>query len=93
MADLAGRTCLVTGATSGIGEETALGLARSGASVVIVGRSPERGERSLARIRAESGNEAVRLLLADLSSLAEIRRLAREVLETCPQLSITATAQ
>jgi NAD(P)-dependent dehydrogenase (short-subunit alcohol dehydrogenase family) len=88
MADLSGRTCLVTGATSGIGEETALGLARRGARVLIVGRSRQRGERSLARIRAESGNGAVELLLADLSSLAELRRLAREVLEACPQLHV-----
>jgi len=88
MADLTDRTCLVTGATSGIGEETALGLARRGARVLIVGRSRERGERSLARIRAESGNDAVELLLADLASLSEIRRLAREVLEACPQLHV-----
>jgi NAD(P)-dependent dehydrogenase (short-subunit alcohol dehydrogenase family) len=88
MADLAGRTCLVTGATSGIGEETALGLARRGARVVIVGRSRQRGERSLARICAESGNDAARLLLADLASLAEIRRLAQQVLEACPRLQL-----
>jgi NAD(P)-dependent dehydrogenase (short-subunit alcohol dehydrogenase family) len=88
MPDLTGRTCLVTGATSGIGEETALGLARHGARVLIVGRSRERGERSLARIRAESGNGAVELLLADLASLAATRRLAQEVLETCPQLHV-----
>ena len=88
MAALAGRTCLVTGATSGIGEETALGLARHGARVLIVGRSRERGARSLARIRAQSGNDAVELLLADLASLAAIRRLAQEVLEACPQLHV-----
>ena len=88
MADLTGRTCLVTGATSGIGEETALGLARRGARVLIVGRSRERGERSLARVRAESGNDTVELLLADLASLSEIRQLAREVLEACPQLHV-----
>jgi NAD(P)-dependent dehydrogenase (short-subunit alcohol dehydrogenase family) len=88
MTDLAGRTCLVTGASSGIGEETALGLARLGARVILVGRSRERGERALARIRAESGNDAVELRLADLASLSEIRRLAAEVLETCPRLHV-----
>ncbi len=88
MTSLAGRTCLVTGATSGIGEETALGLARLGARVILVGRSRERGERALARIRAESGNDAVDLRLADLASLTEIRRLAAEVLETCPRLHV-----
>ncbi len=88
MTDLTGRTCLVTGATSGIGEETALGLARLGARVILVGRSRERGERALARVRAESGNAAVELRLADLASLTEIRRLAAEVLESCPQLHV-----
>lgn len=88
MTSLAGRTCLVTGATSGIGVETALGLARQGGRVLIVGRSPDRGRDALERIRAESGNDAVELLLADLSSLAEVRRLAAEVLETAPALHV-----
>jgi retinol dehydrogenase-14 len=88
MTDLAGRTCLVTGASSGIGEETALGLARLGARVILVGRNRERGERALARVRAESGNAAVELRLADLASLSEVRRLAGEVLETCPRLHL-----
>jgi NAD(P)-dependent dehydrogenase (short-subunit alcohol dehydrogenase family) len=86
--DWAGRSCLVTGATSGIGEETALGLARAGARVVVVGRSRERGEAAVARLRAKSGNPRVELLLADLSSLAELRRLAAEVEATCPALHV-----
>jgi NAD(P)-dependent dehydrogenase (short-subunit alcohol dehydrogenase family) len=88
MADLTGKTCVVTGATSGIGEETALGLARLGARVVLVGRSRQRGERSLVRVQAESGNGAVELRLADLASLAETRRLADELLEACPRLHV-----
>jgi NAD(P)-dependent dehydrogenase (short-subunit alcohol dehydrogenase family) len=87
-ATLAGRSCLVTGATSGIGEETALGLARLGARVGLVGRSRERGERALARIRSASGSPAVELLLADLSQLAEVRRLADEVLERYEALHV-----
>jgi len=88
MADLAGRTAIVTGATSGIGEETALGLAKLGARVVIVGRNPERGARALARVRDESQNREVELRLADLASLAEIRRLAAELLEACPRIHL-----
>ncbi len=88
MTDLEGRTCLVTGASSGIGEETALGMARLGARVILVGRSRERGERALARVRTESGNDRVELRLADLASLTEIRRLAAEVVETCPRLHV-----
>lgn len=88
MTSLAGKTCLVTGATSGIGEETALGLARRGARVLIVGRSPERGARSRERIRSESGNGAVELLLADLASLDQVRKLATDVLDAAPELHV-----
>jgi NAD(P)-dependent dehydrogenase (short-subunit alcohol dehydrogenase family) len=60
------RVCVVTGATSGIGEEIALGLARAGARVAVVGRRRERGEATLARIRRELPGAALELLLADL---------------------------
>jgi NAD(P)-dependent dehydrogenase (short-subunit alcohol dehydrogenase family) len=87
-ANLEGRTCLVTGATSGIGEETAVGLARCGARVILVARSRERGEASVARVKAKTGNTAVEVLLADLASQEETRQLAREVLERCPSLHV-----
>jgi NAD(P)-dependent dehydrogenase (short-subunit alcohol dehydrogenase family) len=82
------KTCVVTGATSGIGEETALALAGEGARLVIVARSHERGTKTLERIRAETGNPRVELALADLASLAEIRRLAQELLAACPQIHV-----
>jgi NAD(P)-dependent dehydrogenase (short-subunit alcohol dehydrogenase family) len=85
---LAGKTCVVTGATSGIGEETALALARADARVVIVARSRERGARALERIRTETGNSRIELVLADLASLAEVRRLAQELLGRCPQIHV-----
>ena len=69
---LEGRTCLVTGASSGIGEETALALARLGARVVLVCRSRERGERSRAAIAQRSGNDAVDLVRGDLASRGQI---------------------
>jgi retinol dehydrogenase 12 len=73
-----GKICLVTGATSGIGKETALGLARQGAHVVIVGRDPARTKATADWIRREAGTEQVGSLLADLSSQAEVRGLAGE---------------
>lgn len=73
-----GKVCLITGATSGIGQATSIGLARMGASVVVVGRDVERGEAALREIRAASGNPEIRLLIADLSSQAAVRRLAEE---------------
>jgi len=82
-ADLTGRTCMITGATSGIGRAAALGLARLGKpSLVLVARSPERAEETAEAIRRETGNDDVTVLLADLSSQAEIRRLADEFLAT-----------
>jgi NAD(P)-dependent dehydrogenase (short-subunit alcohol dehydrogenase family) len=74
-----GRVCLVTGATQGIGRETAHALAARGARVTIVGRDPARGQAVVDEIRAATGNPAVELLVADLSSLASVRALAAEV--------------
>lgn len=69
---------MVTGATSGIGEATARALAQMGATVIVVGRDPERGAAALERIRSATGSMAVELMLADLSSQAQIRQLAQE---------------
>src|SRR5215208_4024420 len=73
-----GKIVLVTGGTSGIGKATAEGLTNLGARVVVVGRDRSKGESATAEIQAKSGNEAVELMVADLSSQAEIHRLARE---------------
>lgn len=75
--DIQGKRCLVTGASSGIGREIALGLAKSGARVVMVCRDPLRGGSALEYVRIGSGNRAVELMLADLSSQEQIRELAR----------------
>jgi NAD(P)-dependent dehydrogenase (short-subunit alcohol dehydrogenase family) len=85
---MAGKTCLVTGATAGIGAVTARELARRGATVVVVGRSPERCAATVATIRRETGNAAVDSLCADLSSQAESRRLAREFRERHQRLDV-----
>ena len=75
---LAGKVCMVTGATSGIGKITARELARHGAAVVVVGRSEARSEATVSQIRRQTANPSADYLLADLSSQQEIRRLARE---------------
>ncbi|MEH3119157.1 MAG: SDR family oxidoreductase [Methylorubrum populi] len=84
---LDGRIALVTGASSGIGAETALGLARLGARVGLVGRDAERTARAAERVRRETGG-AADTFLADLSSQAGIRRLAAEVRAAYPALDI-----
>ena len=76
---LAGQVHLVTGATSGIGKAAAGALARLGATVLLVGRDPARGEATLAAIRQAQPAPAVELFLADLSSQASVRALARSV--------------
>jgi len=81
-ADMTGRTCMITGATSGIGKAAALGLARLGASLVLVGRSRDRGERTLEEVQRVSTSGEVDLRLADLSSQAEIRQLVKDFLAT-----------
>lgn len=83
-----GKICLVTGATSGIGKATATGLARQGATVVIVGRNQAKGEAALREIQRTSGNTSVDLLLADLSSQASVRQLAATFLERYEQLHV-----
>ena len=79
MGSMSGKTCLVTGATSGIGKETALRLAMLGADVTIVARNAARGEAAAAEIRQRVPGAQVEIMTADLSSLAEVRRLAESV--------------
>jgi retinol dehydrogenase-14 len=83
-----GKVCLITGATSGIGKATAVGLADMGASVVIVGRDRGRGEAAVAEIKEISPNASVDLMLADVSSQGQIRRLADEFKEAYPRLDV-----
>lgn len=83
---MTGRTVLVTGATDGIGRATAVGLARLGATVAIVGRDGAR-TTTVAREVVAAGGEAA-CFVADLSSQAEVRRLAKELLEQLPRIDV-----
>ena len=85
---MAGKVCLVTGATSGIGKVTARELANRGAVVVVVGRSEERSEATVSQIRQQTGNPSVDFLLADLSSQQDVRRLAKEFESRYPRLDV-----
>jgi len=82
------KVCLITGATSGIGKATAVGLASMGASVVMVGRDRVRGEAVMAEIKEKNANASVDLMLADLSSQEEIHRLADNFKEAYPRLDV-----
>jgi len=85
---LEGKTVLVTGASSGIGRATAIGLAAEGAHLLLVGRTPERCEETLAEIRRRTGRDDAVMLRADLSSLKEVRRLAEEILARADRLHV-----
>ncbi|HEX9049296.1 MAG TPA: SDR family oxidoreductase [Anaeromyxobacter sp.] len=87
-APLLGRHVVLTGASSGIGLETARGLARLGASVALVARDRARGEAALAAARQASAGGTPSLFLADLGTLAQVRRLAGELAAALPRIDV-----
>jgi NAD(P)-dependent dehydrogenase (short-subunit alcohol dehydrogenase family) len=86
-ASMQGKTVLITGANSGIGKETAVALARAGATVVFTSRDPEKGERAAADIRQRSGAD-VALMPLDLASFPSIRALADGFLQRYDELHV-----
>jgi len=84
--DLNNKTALVTGANSGLGKAIARALAARGARVLMVARDPRRGEEARDELEAATGNERLEVLIADLKSQAQVRRLASEVRERAPAL-------
>ena len=85
---IAGKTCLVTGATAGIGLTTARGLARMGARVLIVGSRAERGSAAVEEISRDTAGAQVEFLKADLSDQAQVRQLAQAVHDRCDRLDV-----
>src|SRR5712691_11824201 len=83
-----GKICLVTGANSGIGKATALALAQMGATVVMLCRDRARGEQARSEITTQSRNNAVDLLLADLSSQQSIRQLVENFQQRYTRLHV-----
>ncbi len=83
-----GRICVVTGATHGVGLETARALAAGGALVVVHGRDLGRARGVAADIARETGNPEVRAVQADFAALAQVRRLAQELTASLPRLDV-----
>jgi NAD(P)-dependent dehydrogenase (short-subunit alcohol dehydrogenase family) len=82
-----GRTCIITGASSGIGKAAALELAGRGANVVLVCRDAGRGDAAMREVASQGGG-TVELLIADLSAQHEIRRVASEILAKHPRIDV-----
>jgi retinol dehydrogenase 12 len=85
---LEGKYVLVTGATSGMGKVTARQLAERGATVVLTGRDAEKTRGTVEEIQQRVPGSAVRSLLADLTSLAQVRTLAQAYCDTYPRLDV-----
>ncbi|MEM1026290.1 MAG: SDR family NAD(P)-dependent oxidoreductase [Myxococcota bacterium] len=79
---------VITGGTGGIGFHSALGIAQTGARVLIVGRNAERGEAARLQLAEQTGNETVELLVGDVSSSASIDALAGELLVRAPRIDV-----
>lgn len=82
------RVVVITGGTGGIGFQSALGIAKTGACVVITGRNLERGERAVQRIIDETGNDRVELVIGDISSIEGIDMVATQILDRFEQIDV-----
>lgn len=88
MGTMTGKRVMVTGATAGIGFETAKAIAKEGAEVIIVGRNEAKTKDVVEQLKSASGNQAISFLLADLSSLAQVRKLAADFLAKYDRLDV-----
>ena len=84
---LAGKTCVITGATSGVGLEAAKRFAEQGAKLVVIARNEEKAVRLQGQLKSDHGAE-VELVIADMGVLQQVRRAASEVLAKCPRIDI-----
>jgi len=83
-----GKTVVITGGTSGIGEVAAEALAKMGARVVLVARDKSRGDATLARLRGSAPGVDHSLYLADLLRLAEMKRVAAQIADREPRIDV-----
>lgn len=85
---MAGKVCLITGATGGIGLITAQVLAAQGARLVLVSRSAQKCEATAAQIRASTGNDQITFIAGDLSLMAQVRHVAEQFLAQNDRLDV-----
>ena len=85
---LENKTIIITGANSGIGKAAAVQLAQLGAHIVMMSRSPERGEKALQEVRTASGSDRLKLILVDMASQQSVRKAVAEFLGSHSQLDV-----
>ena len=83
-----GKICLITGATDGIGKETAIGLAKLGATIVVVGRNEAKTNAVVDDIKRISENSNIYFLIGDLSSQKQVRAVAHQFKEQFQRLDV-----
>ena len=83
-----GRTCLITGATDGIGKETAIGMAKNGYNLILIGRNEEKGKKVSDEIRKIADSIDIDFFKADLMLMKEISRVADEVCQKYDQIDV-----
>lgn len=82
------KICVITGANSGIGKQTAIDLAKKDYQLILICRKSSKSETALAEIKGKSGNNNIRMFYADLSLMKEIRRVAKEVSEKYERIDV-----
>ena len=88
MSGMKGKICIITGSNSGIGKETAIGLAKMGATIVMVVRNQGRGEKARTEIVKQTGNNSVDLMICDLSLMSSIRHFVEEFKKKYDRLDV-----
>src|ERR1700686_4543597 len=83
-----GKTVVITGGTSGIGEVAALALAKMGARIVLVARDRSRGDATIAQLRDSAPSIAHSIHFADLLRLAEMKRVAAQIADHEPRTDV-----
>jgi len=86
--DLTGQRALITGVTGGLGLQTAIGLGRAGADLVVTARDERKAESAVARIADKAPDASVEVVSLDLADLSEVRRAAAEVAKTHERIDI-----
>ena len=82
------KICLITGATDGIGKETARCLGKQNSQLILVGRNPKKGEKVRKKLIEKTGNNQIEILTADLSNMKAIRYLAERIYSRYDRLDV-----